>query len=111
MSQTSGLCLRLKQMITNRKILLLATLSLFVGCGDKGSSTESSSCQAPRGSHSGCCSHHGGWTNRCGGGQAAYGVDSGRLVCDDGTFSPSCTYSVKPVEEMLFDYQNKYSVE
>jgi hypothetical protein len=41
----------------------------------------------------GCCSHHGG--------VAACDDSRGRLVCRDGTYSPSCTCAVQPMGDAV----------
>lgn len=66
-----------------------------LGCGkgsDSGASSESSSCQPQSSAHTGCCSSHGGFGDGCDPGEALY-TSGGRLVCNDGSLSPSCGYS------------------
>lgn len=65
------------------------------GCGKSGTSqsttSEKTACYTQTSSHTGCCSSHGGFGNGCGAGEAVY-TQSGRLVCNDGTLSPSCHF-------------------
>jgi hypothetical protein len=82
------------------KYILLTVLAVCLfGCakGDSGSSdsasvSENATCQPQRGSHSGCCSSHGGFGTGCGTGEAKYGDNTGKLMCNDGSYSPTCVY-------------------
>lgn len=59
--------------------------------GSSGGSAEETTgtCQTSSTSHSGCCSSHGGFGTQCSGGKNCY-TGSGKLVCNDGTTSPTC---------------------
>jgi len=75
--------------------LLGATL---ISCGSSGGSSAGSSeettgtCQNGVSGHAGCCSSHGGFGGQCTGGKVC-ATASGRLVCSDGTISPTCVLS------------------
>lgn len=78
--------------------LLIITATACGGSGGGSSSTaETRSCKSMSGSHSGCCSSHGGIYAQCASGQTCY-TSGGAVVCNDGTVSPSCTFS-KPIPE------------
>ncbi|MCX6075696.1 MAG: hypothetical protein NTW78_02270 [Campylobacterales bacterium] len=75
-------------------ILSLSLLFIFVQADlnilviDKKDSSEQSLCRKNLDTQSiqqrGCCSHHGGVS----------GCSNGKIVCNDGTYSPSCTCAI-----------------
>ncbi len=78
------------------KLLTISLCFIFlVGCGSEESNGGSSdevefSCAPIQGSHQGCCSGHDGFDRNCQTGEAGY-TSGGKLVCNDGTVSPTCT--------------------
>ena len=64
---------------------------MLISCGED----EMPVCERTGANHSGCCSSHGGFEELgCDGqdGSYFYSNKSGSLLCNDGTYSPSCTH-------------------
>lgn len=59
------------------RLALLLAIAVLVGCSGGASSQ---TCE--RHSHQGCCSDHGG--------VKTYDPDTCRIICNDGTLSPTC---------------------
>ncbi|WP_142696431.1 hypothetical protein [Bdellovibrio sp. NC01] len=88
-------------------VVLVLVGSLLSSCGGSGGSSSGSetiSCKTQRSAHTGCCSSHGGFGSGCQSGEARY-TSGGALVCNDGSISPSCTYSTIPVENLIQKYE------
>lgn len=96
--------------------IIFLTLTGLVGCGSKDSSSTSTAaeettgtCTATTNTHTGCCSSHGGITGICATGKVCY-TASGRLVCADGTISPSCVKTTKPTDEIPYLFEEYSSM-
>lgn len=100
-------------MKTKTLTLLISSLLALTSCAGSGGSdsgSETISCKTQRSSHTGCCSSHGGFGSGCQSGEARY-TSGGALVCNDGSISPSCTYSVTPIQQILKEYDHTDEVE
>lgn len=75
-----------------RMIFIITISLLFYSCeGEETAKSEvKTSCEVTALAHNGCCSHHNG-ARSCGSGSFYY-TSEGKLQCEDGTLSPSCTW-------------------
>jgi hypothetical protein len=84
---------------TKESSLIIALILFLTACSNGGDSSSvasvetTGSCAAPSGAHTGCCSSHGGIGDQCSIGKVCY-TASGKLVCSDGTISPTCIRSL-----------------
>jgi len=76
-----------------KPLMNVLLLTLLVGCPlkeEEEDESDSFTCEVTVKAHNGCCSYHSGFTD-CGSGAFTYNQD-GKLKCDDGSLSPTCTW-------------------
>lgn len=96
-------------MMNRTLIAMLLSLHISACKGGGGSSSASTSseettgsCETSTATHSGCCSSHGGIGGQCNPGELCL-TPSGRIVCSDGTISPTCTQTKSGIEDLLLN--------